>query len=77
MAVVSRAKVYNEGGHILRSGDYVAVKMVTVIGYGHDFSVYQGPSDWTDSRIASSGDKVPESAARAIAPYCAHLHYRH
>lgn len=77
MANVSRARVYNEGGHILKPGDIVAVKHVTVIGYANDFAVYMGLSEHSDEGVADHGDKVAdERAARAIAPYCAHLHYR-
>ena len=76
MAQVSRARVWNEGGQILKAGDTVTVKMTTVIGYADDFAVYQGPSDWTDQEVADRGDKVPESVGRAVAPYCQHLSYR-
>jgi len=76
MANVSRGRVYNEGGHILKQGDIVAVKMVAVIGWAEDFSVYQGLSEWSDQQVAENGDKVPESVGRAVAPYCAHLAYR-
>jgi hypothetical protein len=69
--------VYNKGGRILKPGDIVAVKHVTVIGYAGDFAVYMGLSDHSDEYVANRGDKVyPEEAARAIAPYCAHLRYR-
>ena len=76
MVQVSRAKVYQEGGHILKSGDFVAVKMVTVIGYANDLSVYMGLTSQSDQFVADFGDKVLESVARAVAPYCAHLIYR-
>ena len=76
MAQVSRAKVYNEGGYILKSGDIVAVKMVTVIGYANDFTVYQGLTNQSDQEVADHGDKVLESVGRAVAPYCSHLSYR-
>ena len=76
MTIISRAKVRNEGGHILKQGDMVAVKMVTVIGNVGDFAVYQGPTDLSDQYVADYGDKVPEDVGRAVAPYCAHLIYR-
>ncbi len=76
MAQVSRAKVYDKGGHILESGDIVAVKMVTVIGFANDFAVYMGLTSQSDQKVAVCGDKVPESVGRAVAPYCAHLIYR-
>jgi len=76
MAVVNRADVYSKGGHILNAGDIVAVKMVTVVGQAGDFAVYQGTSAMTDEEVAFYGDKVSENAGRAVAPYCAHLHYR-
>jgi hypothetical protein len=76
MSIVSRAKVYMEGGHILNPDDIVAVKMVTVIGWGGDFAVYQGPTDWTDQEVSERGDKVSAETGRAVAPYCAHLSYR-
>lgn len=76
MENVSRAKVHNEGGHILKPGDIVAVKLVTRIGHFRDFAVYQGLSDQSDECVASYGDKVSEETARAIAPYCSHLQYR-
>jgi hypothetical protein len=77
MAQISRALVYRHGGHILRPGDFVAVKMVCVTGYNGDFAVYQGSTDLSDQEISSCGDKVPEEVGRAVAPYCAHLSYRH
>ena len=76
MANVSRAKVYNEGGHILKPGDIVAVKYVTVVGYDRDFSVYMGSSDQTDEEISLYGDKVLKFVGRTVAPYCSHLRYR-
>jgi hypothetical protein len=69
--------VYNKGGRILKPGDIVAVKHVTVIGHANDFAVYTGRATQSDEHIANYGDKVGESAARAIAPYCSHLRYRH
>ena len=76
MAIVSRAQVYNMGGRILRPGNIVPVKFVTVVGYGNDFAVYQGDSNWSNQEIADSGDKVSEDVGRAVAPYCSHLAYR-
>lgn len=76
MTNVSRAKVYNKGGHILKPGDIVAVKMVTVVGHCGDFAVYQGLTDQSDQAVAACGDKVSEKTARAVAPYCSHLEYR-
>jgi len=76
MAFVSRARVYQEGGHILNPGDGVAVKFVTTVGYDGDFAVYMGLTSQTDQEVADHGDKVPENVARAVAPYCAHLYYR-
>jgi hypothetical protein len=76
MVKVSRAKVYNEGGHILNPGDIVAVKYVTVIGYAEDFAVYMGLSGQSDQDVADHGDKVGEDVARTVAPYCSHLRYR-
>jgi len=77
MATVSRAKVYNEGGHILKPGDIVPVKFVAVIGHADDFAVYMGLPEQSDGEIASYGDKVGEDVGRAVAPYCSHLDYRH
>lgn len=77
MANVSRAKVYHEGGQLLKPNDIVAVKYVTVIGWANDFAVYMGRSSQSDNDVAASGDKVTDEAvARGIAPYCAHLAYR-
>lgn len=76
MAKVSRAEVYNRGGSILKSGDYVPVKFVAVIGHVGDFAVYMGVSNWNDERVRDHGDKVHETVARAVAPYCSHLKYR-
>jgi len=73
---VNRAKVYNEGGHILQPSDAVAVKYVTAIGFDNDFAVYMGASDWSDARVAEGGDKVSEKEGRIVAPYCSHLYYR-
>ena len=76
MANVSRAKVWNEGGHILKPGDRVTVKYVTVVGHVNDFAVYMGQTSQTDEEVAMYGDKVSEDVGRAVAPYCAHLSYR-
>ena len=76
MAAVSRAEVYNKGGHILNPGDIVAVKFVTVIGHAGDFAVYMGLPGLSDHQVAEYGDKVSEEVGRAVAPYCGHLHYR-
>ena len=76
MAHVSRAEVYNKGGHALKPDDIVAVKYATVIGYAGDFAVYMGLSSWSDQAVANNGDKVSEDVGRAVAPYCSHLAYR-
>ena len=76
MAHISRAEVYNKGGHILKPDDIVPVKFATVIGYAGDFAVYMGLSGWSDQAVADHGDKVDEATGRAVAPYCEHLAYR-
>jgi hypothetical protein len=60
----------------LSPDDAMAVKVVAVIGHAKDFAVYEGPSDWTDEKVAAEGTMILEPGARAIFPVCRLLRYR-
>ena len=47
----------------LVAGDRIAIKVVAVVGYAGDWTAYFGLSDWSDDRVAESGDKVDSEAA--------------
>ena len=46
----------------------IAVKVVAVAGYDHDWTAYYGPTSWSDSQVAESGDKLPQYAGEALFP---------
>lgn len=46
--------------------DAFAIKVVAVVGHGNDWAAYIGPSDWTDTRVADSGDKLLASQANPL-----------
>ena len=46
--------------------DALAINIVAVARIANDWSAYQGPSDWSDSRVARQGDKVDELAATRL-----------
>ncbi len=50
----------------VRDDDAFALKVVAVAGLANDWTAYQGPSSWTDAEVAEGGDKITESAARAL-----------
>lgn len=41
-----------------------------------DWTAYQGYSDWTLTKVATSGCRLSEKSARELFPICAHLQYR-
>lgn len=61
------------------TSDRVACKVVAVVGSWRlpggrpgDWAAYQGPSHWTDERVATSGDKIDRKAAEGLFPAMKH-----
>jgi len=44
------------------------MKYTLVIGYNHDYAVYEGPRNWTSERVANDGDKISEMHAKELFP---------
>ena len=42
----------------VQDGDMFAVKVVAVVGPNDDWAAYEGPTDWSDERVATEGDKL-------------------
>ena len=53
----------------IKGGDRYGYKIVAVVSeYHHGWCAYEGPTDWTDKKVADNGDEVPEGAAKALFP---------
>ncbi len=50
----------------IHTDDAFAIKIVAVAGPTNDWVAYQGPTDWTDERVAVSGDKLLVETARQL-----------
>jgi len=51
----------------VQDGDYCAIKVVAVARGADGWTMFYGPPDWTDERIALNGDKALESQAGLFA----------
>ncbi len=62
----------------VQDNDAFAVKIIAVAGYGGDWAAYIGPSDWSDERVARSGDKLLKKQAEPLFCVMRHSgrHYR-
>ena len=48
--------------------EFIAIKMVAVEGGNDDWTVYCGPADWEDERVASNGNKMPQEVGAYFFP---------
>ncbi len=46
--------------------DCFAIKVVAVAGYANDWAAYEGPTDWSDEKVARNGDKLTAAEAEPL-----------
>ncbi len=46
--------------------DAFAIKIVATVGFANDWAAYEGPSNWSDQRVASEGNKIDVGLARRL-----------
>jgi hypothetical protein len=51
----------------VKPGMIMPIKVVAVV-YETSWCAYQGPSNWTDERVAESGDQIPFETAGKLFP---------
>ena len=66
--MLTYGEYYQMRGGEFQLGDRVAVRVVAVVGYDEDWAAYAGLSEWSDYRIANTGDKISYEAARGLFP---------
>ena len=60
----------------VKEGDYCALKIVAVAGYGNKWAAYYGPTDWTDDEVCMGGTKMLEKEAGIFAYLFQLMEYR-
>ena len=60
----------------VKVGDYCALKIIAVAGYGNKWAAYYGPTDWTDDEVRMGGTKMLKEEAGIFAYLFQLMEYR-